>query len=90
MRQGIKVSLPEEVQLARAYSRLTAKAQTTVPKKVREVLSLEPGDALVYEIEDGQVRLAKLPRADDVHLRALQATLSEWETPEDAAAFDDL
>jgi antitoxin PrlF len=76
--------------MTRAFSKLTAKAQTTVPKLVREALALEPGDALVYEIEGTRVNIAKLARADEAHLRALQRTLSEWETPEDAAAFDDL
>lgn len=74
----------------RAFSRLTAKSQTTVPKSVRHALGVEPGDALEYVIDNGGVTLRKLPRADEAHLRALQTTLGEWETPEDAAAFDDL
>ena len=76
--------------MTRVFSKLTAKGQTTVPKEVRKVLRLEPGDALIYEIEGTRVSLAKLPATDEAHLRALQATLSEWDSPEDAAAFDDL
>jgi antitoxin PrlF len=76
--------------MTRAFSKLTAKAQTTVPKPVREALRLKPGDALVYEIDGTRVRLAKLTGADEAHLRALQQTLSEWESPEDSAAFDEL
>jgi AbrB family looped-hinge helix DNA binding protein len=71
-------------------SRLTSKAQTTIPREVRQKLSLEPGDTIVYEIEDDSVRLRKQAPLDLSYLRAVQATLSEWESPEDAAAYDDL
>jgi AbrB family looped-hinge helix DNA binding protein len=71
-------------------SKLTAKAQTTIPREVREKLALAPGDTIVYEIDGDTVRLRKQAPMDVVHLRALQATLSEWETPEDAAAYDEL
>jgi AbrB family looped-hinge helix DNA binding protein len=71
-------------------SRLTSKAQTTIPREVRQKLSLEPGDTIVYEIEDDAVRLRKQAPLDLSYLRAVQTTLSEWESPEDAAAYDDL
>lgn len=71
-------------------SRLTSKGQTTIPREVRQKLSLEPGDTIVYEIEDDSVRLRKQAPLDLSYLRAVQATLSEWESPEDAAAYDDL
>jgi antitoxin PrlF len=71
-------------------SRLTSKAQTTIPREVRQKLSLEPGDTIVYEIEDDAVRLRKHAPLDLSYLHAVQATLSEWESPEDAAAYDDL
>ncbi|MGH6816432.1 MAG: AbrB/MazE/SpoVT family DNA-binding domain-containing protein [Hyphomicrobiaceae bacterium] len=72
------------------YSRLTSKFQTTIPKLVRESLNLEPGDHVAYEIAEDKVVLRKAPKLDAAYLRALQTTLSEWETPEDAAAYDDL
>lgn len=71
-------------------SRITSKGQTTIPREVREKLSLRPGDVIVYEIEDDGVRLRKQRPLDLAYLRAVQTTLSEWESPEDAAAFDDL
>jgi antitoxin PrlF len=75
-----------------ATSKLTAKAQTTVPRQVREHLGLEPGDSLAYELDaGGAVRLRKLPPVDVAYLRAVQATLSpEWDSPEDDAAYADL
>lgn len=71
-------------------SRLTSKSQTTIPREVREKLSLGPGDVIVYEIEDDEVRLRKGSPLDVSYLRSLQSTLSEWDSPEDAAAYDDL
>ncbi len=41
-------------------SRITAKGQTTVPKAVREVLGLQPGDKVAYLISDGEVRMRAL------------------------------
>jgi antitoxin PrlF len=71
-------------------SRITSKGQTTIPREVREKLSLQPGDVVVYELDDDEVRLRKQVPVDVAYLRAVQTTLSEWDSPEDAAAFDDL
>jgi AbrB family looped-hinge helix DNA binding protein len=71
-------------------SRITSKGRTTIPREVREKLSLSPGDVLVYEVDDDEVRVRKHVRLDVAYLRAVQTTLSEWHSPEDAAAFDDL
>lgn len=68
-------------------SKLTAKAQTTIPREVRERLGLTPGDNLVYEVEGETVRLRRLAPVDLAYLRAVQATLSEWDSPEDEAAY---
>ena len=38
-------------------STITAKGQTTLPKVVREALSVNAGDRVRYVIQDGQVRL---------------------------------
>ena len=38
-------------------STITAKGQTTLPKAVREALSVNAGDRVRYVIQDGQVRL---------------------------------
>ena len=70
--------------------RLSAKGQVTVPKQVREVLGVGPGDLLEYEIDDGVVRLRRVEPFDAAFHAALSQTLDEWSTPQDEEAFDDL
>ena len=69
-------------------SKLTSKAQTTIPQPVRVALHLKPGDELVYEIADQRVILTKAKtrdRADDPF-----RTFQEWSTEADAKACADL
>lgn len=69
-------------------SKLTSKAQTTIPRPVRAALELQPGDELLYEIIDGRVMLAKAQRetvADDPF-----RTFEEWRSEADAKAYADL
>lgn len=40
-------------------SKLTSKAQTTIPQSVRAALRLKAGDELAYEIKDNLVVLTK-------------------------------
>lgn len=72
------------------HSRITSKSQTTIPKAVRKALGVAAGDTLTYEIEGDQVIVRRAARLDPSYLRSLQTTLSEWETAEDRAAYDDL
>jgi antitoxin PrlF len=69
-------------------SKLTSKAQTTIPQPVRAALRLKPGDELVYEIVDERVILTKAHRGaktDDPF-----RTFEEWNTEADAKAYADL
>jgi len=40
---------------------LTKKSQITLPKKVRELLRLKPGDRVNFEVEGNEVRIVPLP-----------------------------
>jgi antitoxin PrlF len=73
-----------------AVAKLTSKGQTTIPRDVRDKLALSPGDVIAFEIEGDVVRLRKVEPLDLGYLRAVQTTLCEWESPEDAEAYDDL
>lgn len=65
-------------------SKITSKAQTTIPQAVRAALRLREGDELAYRIEDGRVILTKAeaPPADDPF-----ATFEEWDSDADRKAY---
>jgi antitoxin PrlF len=61
--------------------RITAKAQTTIPRAVRMALGVKPGDEISYEIEGDRVILR---RAGDPFDRPF-AAFTEWSDDLDAA-----
>ena len=69
-------------------SRLTSKAQTTIPQPVRAALQLREGDEIAYVIEAGHVVLtrARPDAATDDPFR----TFAEWDSPADAEAYGSL
>ena len=68
-------------------SKLTTKAQTTIPQPVRAALQLETGDALAYVIEDHRVILTK---ADVGKTEDPFRTFHEWHSAADRKAYDKL
>ena len=70
----------------RLTGKVTRNGRTTLPREVRERLSLRPCDSLVYEVNDKGVRLHRLAADEAAYLRAVQATLSKWDGPEDKVA----
>ncbi len=69
-------------------SRLTSKAQTTIPRAGRTAPGPHPGDAIAYQIEDGRVvstRFSFSADRDDPF-----ATFSEWGSNSDAKAYGKL
>ena len=69
-------------------SRLTSKAQTTIPQAVRTALGLLPGDAIAYQIEDGRAVLTRFslnPETDDPF-----GTFFEWGSTADEKAYGKL
>ena len=73
-----------------AISKLTRKYQATIPAPVRDVLRLEAGDSIAFEIEEEQIRLRKARPIDLEFAGALEGTLNEWDRPEDEEAYRDL
>lgn len=71
-------------------SRLSSKGQVTIPKKTREIIGLQPGDMVSYEVHNGIVTLKRVEPFDTAFHEALSKTLDEWSTPEDEEAFRDL
>lgn len=69
-------------------SKLTSKAQTTVPQPVRAALQLREGDEIAYAIEESRVVITKAARpepADDPF-----RTFSEWASEADQRAYANL
>ena len=69
-------------------SKLTTKAQTTIPQPVRAALRLQAGDELMYELDDQRVILTKARRGgktDDPF-----RTFHEWSSEADAKAYGKL
>jgi len=73
-----------------AMSKLTKKYQATVPKIVRKKLGLSAGDIIAFEIDDDIIKLRKARPIDIEFSSALVPTMSEWESQNDEAAYDDL
>jgi antitoxin PrlF len=69
------------------HSRLTSKAQTTVPQAVRRALGLGEGDELGWEIEDGRVVVRRIGPSE-VRDNPF-AVFTEWADELDRA-YDDL
>jgi antitoxin PrlF len=61
--------------------RITAKAQTTIPRAVRLALGINPGDEIAYEIDGDRVIMR---RAGDPFDRPF-ATFTEWGDDLDSA-----
>jgi antitoxin PrlF len=76
-----------------AESSVTQKYQATIPLKVREQLDIKAGDKIIFErqSDDRIVIKKKIPSTVDWnYLNAVEGTLSEWNSPEDDAAYGDL
>ncbi|HEU0045447.1 AbrB/MazE/SpoVT family DNA-binding domain-containing protein [Sphingomonas sp.] len=71
------------------YSRVTAKAQTTIPRAVRAALALEPGDDVSYEIDGGKVILRRVDKAMDPFENPF-ALSTEGASEADCKAYDNL
>lgn len=72
-------------------SKLTSKFQTTIPQDIRSTLKLKAGDQIIFEItHDKQVIIKKAMPADIAYLKALESTLSEWNSENDEEDYRDL
>ena len=70
-----------------AFSKVSVKSQTVIPREVRERLDLKPGDTLRYRVTDHGVMLDKAP-ANEAHDPF--ADFSEWSSETDEKAYGGL
>lgn len=68
-------------------SRLNRKGRTTIPRSVRQVLSLGEHDSLEFELKDGYVILRKARQAQG---KGPFAIFEEWTSEADQRAYCDL
>jgi antitoxin PrlF len=73
-----------------ALSKLTTKAQTTIPKDVRKALDLKAGDSIAYDIQGNQVILRKADAYREGYYDMLNRMFEDWGSTEDAEAYDGL
>lgn len=76
-----------------AESSVTQKYQATIPLKVREQLDIQAGDKIIFERQADEtitIKKKQPSRTDWQYLQAVEGTLSEWNSPEDDAAYGDL
>ena len=68
-------------------SKLTSKAQTTIPQPIRSALHLKEGDEIAYAIKGDKVVLTRVsPEAADDPF----AAFGEWDSEADRKAYGDL
>jgi len=70
-------------------SKLTAKAQTTIPRAVRKHLGVAEGDLLGFVVEGDRVVLCK-PLLRGPVPAATPRVMSEWDSEADKRAFHGL
>lgn len=65
-------------------SKLSSKAQTTVPRSVRAALGLKEGDAIAYEVRGHEVVIT---RAESSVVEDPFVLFDEWDSDEDRKAY---
>ncbi|MEA3464841.1 MAG: AbrB/MazE/SpoVT family DNA-binding domain-containing protein [Thermodesulfobacteriota bacterium] len=73
-----------------AISKLTTKYQATIPKAVRNILHICSGDTIAFDIDEDRILIRKAQPVDLAFTRALEGTLSEWQSAADEEAYRDL
>jgi antitoxin PrlF len=72
--------------MTNAYSKVTTKAQTVIPREVRARLGLKAGDRLLYRMTPKGVVIEKAQAETDDPF----ATFTEWGSEADERAFRNL
>ena len=71
-------------------AKISARGQTTIPKRIRDAVDLRDGDLIAFEVEGDRLVVHKVTPGGDDYLQGLSQVLSEWVSPEDEEAWRDL
>ena len=69
-----------------AFSKVSVKSQTVIPRAVRDQLKLQPGDTLRYRVTEAGILLDKATESGDDPF----AAFSEWTSEADEKAYGGL
>lgn len=72
------------------FAKITARGQTTIPKKICDAANLHEGDVIAFDVEGDRVIVRKVVGGQNDYLRGLSESMGEWASPEDEAAWRDL
>ena len=74
-----------------AIAKVTSKFQATIPLPIRKFLGVSKGDLVSFCVnQDNDVILNKISTEDFAFMKALEPTLSEWNSSEDDQLFKNL
>ncbi|WP_126146741.1 AbrB/MazE/SpoVT family DNA-binding domain-containing protein [Synechococcus elongatus] len=69
-------------------TQITANGQTPIPPEILQALQIKPEDAIAWELcEDGSARVYRVQALDWTYLKALESTLTEWQSSTDEVAY---
>ncbi|MDE2763652.1 MAG: AbrB/MazE/SpoVT family DNA-binding domain-containing protein [Gemmatimonadota bacterium] len=72
------------------FAKITARGQTTIPKRIREAAGLREGDLVAFDLRGGHLVLRKVEVEPDRYLEGVSGLMEEWTSPEDEEAWRDL
>ena len=76
--------------MATRTAKITAKGQMMIPRAAREAARSAEGDLAVVDVEGERLVIRKLVAGREPYLVGLEASLDEWHSPEDEAAWQEL
>lgn len=71
-------------------STITTKGQATIPAEVRKKLNLQPGDVVLFNMDEDKISISKATMMDIHYYRGLAKNLAEWNSAADEEAYNDL
>ena len=72
------------------FARISARGQTTIPKRIREAANLREGDMLAFDLQDDHLVVKRVTPHADGYLEGLTSVMHEWAESEDEEAWRDL
>ena len=72
------------------FSKITARGQTTIPKKIRDAANLREGDLIAFDLQGDHLVMRRVELGPDGYLQGLSGAMTEWISPEDEDAWRDL